>query len=38
MPCAHAQINTLHIKYNQKTDNYGLGFGVQVSVSGYGLV
>jgi len=26
-PCAHAQINILHIKYAQKTDNYGLGFG-----------
>jgi len=27
-PCAHAQINILHIKCAQKTDNYGLEFGV----------
>jgi len=27
-PCAHTQSNILHIKYAQKTDDYGLGFGV----------
>jgi len=27
MPCAHAQSNILHIKYADKTDDWGLGFG-----------
>ena len=36
-PYAHAQSNFLHIKYAEKTDGQGLGCGVEVSVSGYGL-
>jgi len=31
---AHAQSNIQHIKYAEKTVDYGLGFGVQVNVSG----
>jgi len=27
-PCAHAQSHILHIKYAEKTDDQGLGFGV----------
>jgi len=36
MMCAHAQVNILHMKYTQKTDNYGLGFGKCVGL-GFGL-
>jgi len=33
-PYAHAQNNILHVKYAEKTDDYGIGLGVQVSVPG----
>jgi len=36
-PYAHAQSNILHMKYAEKTDDSGLGFGVEANVSGYGL-
>jgi len=33
-PYAHAQSNIQQIKYAEKTDDWCLGFGVKVSVSG----
>ena len=36
-PCTHAQSNTLHTKYFDKTDYQGLGIRVQVSMSGQGM-
>jgi len=35
-PSSYVSDIFLHIKYAEKTDDYGIGFSVEVNVSGWG--